>query len=96
MSFARRRVWDSKADMLTRCQSNPFLMYSYVYAGLGVSFVLSVVWLIFLRYFAGLMAWLTVLAANVLFFGCTILCYQKVWSCIKAHSYDKRLLQAVE
>lgn len=47
-------------------------------AGLGVGLVLSIFWLVLLRYFAGLMAWLTVLAVNLLFAGCTLLCYQKV------------------
>lgn len=46
-------------------------------AGLGGGLVLSILWLLFLRYFAGVVAWLTVLAANLLFVGCTILSYQK-------------------
>jgi hypothetical protein len=54
------------------------MTYTQHAAGLGIGVLLSVVWLIFLRVFAGMMAWLTVFAANILFVACTILCYQKV------------------
>lgn len=53
-------------------------LYVILVAGLGVGVVASAAWLLLLRLAAGAMAWLTVAAANVLFAGCTVLCYQKV------------------
>ncbi|GAX82666.1 hypothetical protein CEUSTIGMA_g10092.t1 [Chlamydomonas eustigma] len=46
-----------------------------VAAGLGCSLVLCLVWLVVLRYFAGVMCWLTILLVNVLLCGITLYCF---------------------
>ena len=46
---------------------------------------LSFLWICFLRYFAGVMSWLTILAANLLFISCTILSYQKARGTLAVH-----------
>ena len=40
--------------------------------------VLSLVWMVVLRYGAGVMAWLTILMANLGMIACTMLAYEKV------------------
>jgi hypothetical protein len=40
---------------------------------------MSLTWMFILRYSAGLLAWTVVLAANLLFITCTLLCFTKVW-----------------
>ena len=40
--------------------------------------VLSLIWMLVLRYAAGLMTWVAVWAANLLFVLCTLLCFMKV------------------
>ena len=39
--------------------------------------VLSLVWMVVLRYGAGVMAWLTILMANLGMIACTMLAYEK-------------------
>ena len=39
---------------------------------------MSLTWMFILRYSAGLLAWTVVLAANLLFVTCTLLCFTKV------------------
>ncbi|KAK9818176.1 hypothetical protein WJX72_008291 [[Myrmecia] bisecta] len=46
-------------------------------AGLGGGIVLALTWMLVLRYFAGCVAWGTIVAVNVLFLGCTFLAYVK-------------------
>ena len=43
--------------------------------------VLSLIWMLVLRYAAGLMTWVAVWAANLLFVLCTLLCFMKVRLC---------------
>ena len=43
--------------------------------------VLSLIWMLVLRYAAGLMTWVAVWAANLLFVLCTLLCFMKVSLC---------------
>ena len=45
-----------------------------VLCGMVGGFVLSVAWMIFLRYFAGIMAWVTVVGFNVIMILCTLYC----------------------
>ena len=40
--------------------------------------ILSLIWMIVLRYSAGLLAWLVVLFVNLLFVACTLLAFTKV------------------
>ena len=42
--------------------------------------LLSLVWMLVLRYSAGLLAWLVVLIVNILFVACTLLAFTKVRS----------------
>lgn len=46
-------------------------------AGLGGGLVLSLIWMLMLRLFCGLMVWVTVWVANLCFIACTIFCYAK-------------------
>ena len=48
-----------------------------VLCGMVGGFVLSVAWMIFLRYFAGIMAWVTVVGFNVIMILCTLYCAAK-------------------
>ncbi|KAK9804898.1 hypothetical protein WJX72_010746 [[Myrmecia] bisecta] len=48
-----------------------------IIAGLVGGLVLSCVWMLILRMFAGLLVWLTVFASNLLFIACCIFCYSK-------------------
>ena len=47
-------------------------------AGLVGGLVLSLVWMLVLRYSAGLLAWLVVLIVNILFVAVTLLAFTKV------------------
>ena len=46
-------------------------------AGLGGGLVLSLIWMVILRLFCGVMVWLTILLANLCFIACTIFSYAK-------------------
>lgn len=46
-------------------------------AGLGGGLVLSLIWMLVLRLFCGVMVWLTILLANLGFIACTIFSYAK-------------------
>lgn len=46
-------------------------------SGLGSSLILCMFWLIVLRYFAGLMAWLTIILVNLALAGITIYCFME-------------------
>ncbi len=46
-------------------------------AGLVGGLVLTCLWMVILRLFAGLMVWLSVIASNLLFIACTIFCFSK-------------------
>ena len=52
-------------------------------AGLAAGMVLSLIWMVLLRFCAGIMAWAVVLTVNILCAACTILAFLKV--------YNKRL-----
>lgn len=41
-------------------------------------FILSLLWMLVLRYSAGLLAWLVILIVNILFIACTLLAFTKV------------------
>ncbi len=49
-------------------------------AGLVGGLLLSLMWMLVLRYSAGLLAWLVVLVVTVLFVACTLLAFTKVSS----------------
>jgi len=49
----------------------------YGSAGLGGGLVLSLIWMLVLRLFCGVMVWLTILLANLFFIACTIFSYAK-------------------
>ena len=49
----------------------------WLVAGLVGGLVLSLVWMLVLRYSAGLLAWLVVLAVNILFVAGTLLAFTK-------------------
>lgn len=55
-------------------------MQEHGLAGLVGGLLLSLVWMLLLRYSAGLLAWLVVLIVNVLFVACTLLAFTKVRS----------------
>lgn len=46
-------------------------------AGCVGGIVLSLVWMVVLRYGAGVMAWLTIVAVNAAMISCTMLSYEK-------------------
>jgi choline transporter-like protein 2/4/5 len=46
-----------------------------IVAGLVGGVVISLVWLVILRYLAGFMAWLTILLVNVALCGVTLYCF---------------------
>jgi len=52
---------------------------SVIIIGLGVvgACILSILWMIVLRYFAGCMAWTTIILINIVFIAGTVLCFQK-------------------
>lgn len=47
------------------------------HAGLGGGLVLSLIWMVVLRLFCGVMVWLTIWLANLCFIACTIFSYAK-------------------
>ena len=47
-------------------------------AGLVGGLLMSLMWMLVLRYSAGLLAWLVVLVVTVLFVACTLLAFTKV------------------
>ncbi len=47
-------------------------------AGLVGGLLLSLMWMLVLRYSAGLLAWLVVFVVTVLFVACTLLAFTKV------------------
>lgn len=49
-------------------------------AGLVGGLILSLIWMILLRFSAGLMAWLLIIAVNLTFAACTLLAFTKVHS----------------
>ncbi len=51
---------------------------SLFWAGLVGGLILSLIWMILLRFSAGLMAWFVILAVNAAFAACTILAFTKV------------------
>uniref|UniRef100_A0A7S0RW54 Choline transporter-like protein n=1 Tax=Chlamydomonas leiostraca TaxID=1034604 RepID=A0A7S0RW54_9CHLO len=46
-----------------------------IVAGLVAGVVLSLIWMLILRYFAGVMAWLTIILVNVALIGFTLYCF---------------------
>ena len=76
-------LWNALLLVLTlQCTSSaPRLsMQELELAGLVGGLLLSLVWMLVLRYSAGLLAWLVVLIVNVLFVACTLLAFTKVRS----------------
>lgn len=68
--------WNSLSNKFTRYVgdiSKGILII--VVAGLLGGFVMSVIWLVILRYFAGFMAWATIILVNVILVGITIYCF---------------------
>ena len=55
---------------------------SVIIIGLGVlgAIVVSIIWMVVLRYFAGCMAWTAIVLVNLIFIAGTLLCFQKAGS----------------
>ena len=61
---------------LTLCDAQTVLA-----AGLAAGMFLSLIWMVLLRFCAGIMAWAVVLSVNILCAGCTLLAFLKVLAC---------------
>lgn len=60
------------------CQSaNPAVLINLCDLGLGAGLVLSLIWMLVLRLFCGVMVWVTIWMANLCFIACTIFSYAK-------------------
>mmetsp|Transcript_22525 Transcript_22525/g.76592 ORF Transcript_22525/g.76592 Transcript_22525/m.76592 type:complete len:700 (-) Transcript_22525:204-2303(-) len=72
------KAFDSSTDVLNQYVNDIATGWLILLlAGVLGACALSALWLVFLRYFAGCMAWCTVLIINALFIGSTILCAQQ-------------------
>ena len=65
--------------MVARCPvyCQHFALISLCDPGLGGGLVLSLIWMLVLRLFCGVMVWVTIWMANLCFIACTIFSYAK-------------------
>lgn len=64
-------------------------------AGLVGGLLLSLVWMLVLRYSAGLLAWLVVLVVTFLFVACTLLAFTKVRTLVVGTSPQQAVYASV-
>lgn len=49
-------------------------------------------WMLILRFFSGLMAWLTIIAVNIGLVGCTVYAYANAGGLARGHIYSGQVL----